>query len=308
MAVVPIEEMIFSEDQIENLFLNNACLVYILMTIIIIGTAVINMFAKQRLSVNGKDRYKSFKLLLIAVLFVISLHLAIVSPLSHLIVGTNAVQHRYSLSIILSIVIFSPILEELLFRGIFLNGLLNRYGSILSLIVSSLLFALFHFDLSAMPGAFIIGLAFGVVYIVSKRNLFYCIIAHSCCNAATYIGITESCIYENCAINLIVLSISLIVTALLVLYIKKNRLTLFSLGAELAGKQARHSDSNLVVIGEYYRSTEADIVKGLLNDNGIEAVCVGEVHSHPYLNGVYSIKVLINKADYDKADMILRNL
>lgn len=308
MAVVPIEEMIFSEDQIENLFLNNACLVYMLMMIIITGTAVINKFAKQRLSVNGKDRYKSFKLLLIAVLFVISVHLAIVSPLSRLIVGTDAGQHGYSLFVILSIVIFSPILEEILFRGIFLNGLLNRYGSVLSLIVSSLLFALFHFDLSAMPGAFIIGVALGAVYIVSRGNLLYCIIAHSCCNATTCIGITGSCIYGNRTINVIVLSVSLAIIVFLVFCVKKNRLSLSSLVLKLSEKRTKNTDSDLVVIGEYYRNAEADIVKGLLNDNDIAAICVGEEHSRPYLNGVYLIKVLINKADYDKANMVLRNL
>ena len=308
MAVVPIEEMVFSEDQTENLFLNNMCLVYILMMMIIIGTAVVNMFAKQRLSVNGKDRYRSPKLLLIAVLFVISIHLAIVSPLSHLIVGMDTVQHRHSLFVILSLVVFSPILEEILFRGIFLNGLLNRYSPVLSLVISSLLFALFHFDLQAMPGAFIMGLALGVVYIVSKKNLFYCIIAHSCCNAATYIGITESRIYGNYVINLIVLSVALTAMVFLAFYVKKNRLPLSSLGAELTGNQTRHSDSNLVVIGEYYRSTEADIVKGLLNDNGIEAVCVDLAHPHLDQNRDYPKKVLINKDDYDKAYMILRNL
>ena len=45
---------------------------------------------------------------------------------------------------VLSVCIIAPIIEEVIFRGIILNGMLKRYNSSTAIIISSLLFAFAH--------------------------------------------------------------------------------------------------------------------------------------------------------------------
>jgi len=49
---------------------------------------------------------------------------------------------------ILSAILIGPIVEEFIFRGIFLNGLLKRYSAWFSILSISLFFGLLHFDYS----------------------------------------------------------------------------------------------------------------------------------------------------------------
>lgn len=58
----------------------------------------------------------------------------------------------------LSIVIAAPILEELIFRGIILDGLLRKYAPVKSILISSLLFGFLHLN----PWQFITALMVGV--------------------------------------------------------------------------------------------------------------------------------------------------
>jgi membrane protease YdiL (CAAX protease family) len=69
----------------------------------------------------------------------------------------------------IAIVIAAPILEELLFRGIVLNGLLKSYSPIKSIIISSLLFGLVHLNPWQGIGAFILGSLAGWVYFKTNK-------------------------------------------------------------------------------------------------------------------------------------------
>lgn len=59
-----------------------------------------------------------------------------------------------------TISILVPIGEELLFRGVLMRGLL-RYGAVFAVVVSSIVFALFHGLNMALPSALIVGLVAG---------------------------------------------------------------------------------------------------------------------------------------------------
>lgn len=61
-----------------------------------------------------------------------------------------------------TISILVPIGEELLFRGALMRGLL-RYGAVVAVVVSSIVFALFHGVNLALPSALIVGLVAGEV-------------------------------------------------------------------------------------------------------------------------------------------------
>jgi membrane protease YdiL (CAAX protease family) len=68
------------------------------------------------------------------------------------------------------------IAEELLFRGIVFKGLRQQYNFKISMILSSILFAIIHFSMFKFGHTFILGLV--LAYIYEKRGMFSCIIMH----------------------------------------------------------------------------------------------------------------------------------
>ncbi len=74
-----------------------------------------------------------------------------------------------------------PILEETLFRGIIAAQIDLWYGRVAAVIVSSLLFGMFHFNLVQLLYAFLIGAL--LAYAITKTHkLWVCIAAHSILN------------------------------------------------------------------------------------------------------------------------------
>lgn len=71
----------------------------------------------------------------------------------------------------------APILEELIFRGIILDGLLKRRSVLSAILISSFLFAFVHLNPWQFPAAMILGCFSGWVYF-RTRNLIYSIIIH----------------------------------------------------------------------------------------------------------------------------------
>ena len=78
---------------------------------------------------------------------------------------------------LLTLLVLAPILEEILCRGILMQYL-KRYGLAVSLIVSSLCFALLHFDPTSLVVIFFVGMLLGMIK-VSTGSLWASIIAHS---------------------------------------------------------------------------------------------------------------------------------
>ena len=95
--------------------------------------------------------------------------------------GMNTVSDTlYSSSIIVSIitiVIFAPILEEIMFRGIIFNKLNSKMNTWTAIIISALVFGAVHMNIIQGTNAFILGVA--LAYIYSKtHNLYTCICVH----------------------------------------------------------------------------------------------------------------------------------
>ncbi|MBT3996376.1 MAG: CPBP family intramembrane metalloprotease [Chloroflexi bacterium] len=61
--------------------------------------------------------------------------------------------------------ILGPMAEEIFFRGFVLPGLVKKFGIIWALVISSVVFGLFHIDLGAIVPTFALGLALGWVYL-----------------------------------------------------------------------------------------------------------------------------------------------
>ncbi|RPD40223.1 CPBP family intramembrane glutamic endopeptidase [Chitinophaga barathri] len=81
-------------------------------------------------------------------------------------------------------VMLAAFMEELLFRGIMMEALMQRYSGGVALLQSSLLFMLAHPDPAQMPGTFLLGLLTGFFYL-RLRDLCSCFLIHLTHNVAT---------------------------------------------------------------------------------------------------------------------------
>ena len=88
----------------------------------------------------------------------------------------------------IALVIAAPILEELIFRGIMLDGLLRIYSPTKAVIVSSLLFGLIHLNPAQFVGGALVGGFMGWVY-VHTRSVLATILIHAAFNLTAF---TES--------------------------------------------------------------------------------------------------------------------
>lgn len=86
----------------------------------------------------------------------------------------------------LLMVIAAPILEELIFRGIILDGLLNKYSPLKSILISSFLFGLVHLNPWQFITGFIIGIFAGWIY-YKTRSLSLAIIIHASANLSGFL-------------------------------------------------------------------------------------------------------------------------
>ncbi|HKQ46648.1 MAG TPA: type II CAAX endopeptidase family protein [Phycisphaerae bacterium] len=76
------------------------------------------------------------------------------------------------------LVVVAPITEEPLFRGLILNGFLNRFKVRWAIVASSILFALMHLNPIQFPVALILGMLFGW-WRVHSRSLWPCLWGHA---------------------------------------------------------------------------------------------------------------------------------
>lgn len=82
-----------------------------------------------------------------------------------------------------SIVVVAPIFEEIICRGIFLEGFLKRYNQWVALTASAILFGAIHGNLPQFLYATVLGLALGYVYMKTK-SLILSIMLHALNNLA----------------------------------------------------------------------------------------------------------------------------
>jgi len=94
----------------------------------------------------------------------------------------NAIDNQSDIFIFISMVVTAPILEEIIFRGVIQRGLSTKYSPVISIVISSALFAVLHLSL---VGTFLFGLFIGWIYYRTK-NLLYCILMHAVVNLISF--------------------------------------------------------------------------------------------------------------------------
>jgi len=100
----------------------------------------------------------------------------------------SALSHWHP-ALFLTIAILAPVLEELIFRGIILDGFLQRYPPWKAIIWSSVIFGIAHFNPWQFISAFALGMIIGWLY-WKTRSLGPAIFIHFFNNAGAYIAST----------------------------------------------------------------------------------------------------------------------
>lgn len=86
--------------------------------------------------------------------------------------------------------LWGPAVEEIFFRGFLLGGLRNKLGYWPALLVSSGIFSLFHIQPGLYVPTFLLGLAFGWVYL-KTRSIWPAIFAHTVHNTIVIITVWQ---------------------------------------------------------------------------------------------------------------------
>lgn len=117
----------------------------------------------------------------------------IVSPIGSLIPMPESIKKMFlefagqnGIFAFILMVIAAPVLEELIFRGIVLDGLLKKYTPLNSILISGLLFGLVHLNPWQFVTGFIIGIFSGWVY-YKTRSLLPSIIIHATANLSGFV-------------------------------------------------------------------------------------------------------------------------
>ena len=114
-------------------------------------------------------------------------------PIFDKMFSTSAIAYQETLNTLrlspattfIRVCLFAPITEEILMRGYVLNGLQNKYGVMVALVITTFLFAILHFNYVQTLSAVICGLVIGLLYI-KTNSVACCILTHALYNSISF--------------------------------------------------------------------------------------------------------------------------
>ena len=86
-------------------------------------------------------------------------------------------------------VVAAPLTEEVFFRGLLQGALRDRFGPVRAVAISSLAFAVVHFQLVQFPALLVIGIVHGLL-VLATRRLGAALWSHTAFNAVTVIALS----------------------------------------------------------------------------------------------------------------------
>lgn len=89
----------------------------------------------------------------------------------------------------MKVVVVAPIVEELIFRGLILQGFRKNYKGFTAVVMSALLFALFHLNPWQFPATFVLGLLLGWI-VLRTNSIVLAILGHAINNFLVLLSIT----------------------------------------------------------------------------------------------------------------------
>jgi uncharacterized protein len=172
------------------------------------------------------------------IIITIFLYFGIVSPISasiQLLLNSKETalntENQIGIFNFIRFIIASPILEELIFSGIILDGLLKRYNPIKSILVTSLLFGLIHLSPTQFISGFSMGIFTGWIYYKTK-SVTFSIIIHVITNLTAllmnylkiYDSLKNNILFENTSsiIKTIITILGSVLITIICFYFLKN--------------------------------------------------------------------------------------
>lgn len=129
----------------------------------------------------------------------------------------------YIISLI-SLAVIPAICEELIFRGVLVTALKSK-GKIFAVIISSIMFAIFHFSPSQLIYPFCFGLILSIIFL-RTNNIIFSILLHFINNALSlsiqYFSSNSGVAFTHSASNLIYAIITLAIWIVLIIYLFKD--------------------------------------------------------------------------------------
>ena len=142
-------------------------------------------------------------------LFMLGISYACFGNMLILYINTNDVVNMNIIFLILSSVIVGPIIEEIIFRYILINKLNSFNNRFISIVISSIIFALAHNGIINIIYTFILGMILGIIYIKDK-NLLNSIVLHSSANLISLFLYSYNPYIMLVSFVLLIISISII--------------------------------------------------------------------------------------------------
>jgi len=147
----------------------------------------------------------------------------------------KVINHRFGFwGSVVKVAVIAPIVEEALFRGILMNGLMRNYKPWYAILLSGLLFSLFHLNPWQMTYTFFLGLLLGWLMVLT-RSLPLCILVHALNNLMVLLSLTlEEKLSEQALFSLpteknILISLSAVLSGIILIVsiaaFRKNKTT-----------------------------------------------------------------------------------
>lgn len=125
---------------------------------------------RAEFSLKGIFRHASAAYVLWGVILLLAV-MVVTDPIVSLFPGSleqmNKIYSVPFIPLVLSTIILAPLLEETLFRGILMSDLKQRYGVVLSILFSALLFGAVHLNMAQGVCALFSGIVLGYIFYVS---------------------------------------------------------------------------------------------------------------------------------------------
>jgi membrane protease YdiL (CAAX protease family) len=89
------------------------------------------------------------------------------------------------------LVVVAPFAEEVIYRGVLLSALSSRWGSVVGLVGSTVVFSVVHLSWVGFVPLLVVGALFGLLFIKS-RSLMVALVAHAAYNALGVVALVAS--------------------------------------------------------------------------------------------------------------------
>ena len=171
--------------------MNNALLETLIAAVLTVPVAILLMHNDDKLyGVEKKEMSIWLKLLMIVVIIGVAIggnwiiNLTDVGSLDPVFMETSEAISDAPVAIqILTAVVFGPLVEELIFRGLCFRRMEKSWGMIWALLLSSLFFGIFHGNFVQAAYAFVLGIILGLGY-YNSGSIVFTFIMHALANLA----------------------------------------------------------------------------------------------------------------------------